>query len=339
MKRFGYFEQLSLAARWLLPHEEAKDMIEDYKDILFDLRGPEEAYQHFGPPWKPVVETIEPVKVRRWHVAFLYMMFCTLFPLLYRFSSGGIYDPELCFNLLVTGFVLWLGWEVLLAGKYSKLMFWLLGIGGSALVIICGMVMPAYLAAFWRNGSPIPINEPETFCLGAVISLIYFGFGKMRGMGNRKFSKPLLASILIVFLAVAAVYWFTYYSLYVNVYPIAYHESFFNVVFTLLLILFTLSAVASIFLSKLYDRRWRAVFILSLVGIAFCMDLAYITSEHFFKFDSTTPNFFSVFFDRANPRYLFEHRLWGTVNVLDEVFYYYSLYGGVGAALAVAGLF
>ena len=336
MKGFGYFEKLSLAARWLLPHEEAKSLAEDYKDILFELPGPQEAYRHFGPPWKPVAEMVEPVKVRRWHVAFLYMMFCTLFPLLYRLMNGGLFDADLCLNLLVTGFVLWLGWEVLLAGKYSKPMFWLLGIGGSLLVVCCGLVMPAYLMAIWRNSESIMLYEPETFCVGAVISLLYFGFGKME---SRKFSKPLLIGILLAFLAVAGIEGFLYYSFYVNIDPLAYHEGFFHVCFTLLLVVFTLAAVAGIFLARLYDRRWRAVFILSLVGMMVCMELAWITGQGFLTPHAAVPNFFNVFYNRSYPDYLFDHHVWGTVNVLDEFFDYCALYGGVGGALALVGLF
>lgn len=33
MKRFDYFEKLSLAARWFLPREEAESVIDDYRDF------------------------------------------------------------------------------------------------------------------------------------------------------------------------------------------------------------------------------------------------------------------------------------------------------------------
>ena len=42
MKRFGYFEKLSLAARWFLPQDEAGSVVDDYKDILREIGGPEE---------------------------------------------------------------------------------------------------------------------------------------------------------------------------------------------------------------------------------------------------------------------------------------------------------
>ena len=32
MKRWGYLEKLSLAARWFLPREEAEGVISDYRD-------------------------------------------------------------------------------------------------------------------------------------------------------------------------------------------------------------------------------------------------------------------------------------------------------------------
>ena len=59
MKRLGYFEKLSLAARWFLPQDEAESVVDDYKDILREIGGQEEAVKRFGPPWKPVIELSE----------------------------------------------------------------------------------------------------------------------------------------------------------------------------------------------------------------------------------------------------------------------------------------
>lgn len=52
MKRLGYFEKLSLAARWFLPNEEAESVIDDYREILGELSSPEEAFERFGEPWR-----------------------------------------------------------------------------------------------------------------------------------------------------------------------------------------------------------------------------------------------------------------------------------------------
>ena len=59
MKKFGYFENLSLAARWFLPWEEAKGVIEDYRDILMEVKGPEEAVKRFGTPVQAVLATAD----------------------------------------------------------------------------------------------------------------------------------------------------------------------------------------------------------------------------------------------------------------------------------------
>lgn len=336
MKRFGYFEKLSLAARWFLPNDEAVSMVEDYKDILYEVSGPEEAMKRFGPPWKPVMELADRKKVRRWHVAFLYMMFCTLFPTLFFVLSGGLFDSVLCFNFLVAGLMLWVLWEVLLAGKYSKRMLLLLGGGGSVLIILFGLVMPThFILPFYDLNWPFIFrtHEPQTFVIGAVISLIYFGFGKMV---SRKFSKPLLAGMLIMFLAVAGVYGFMYYSLYINIDPIAYHESFFFFCFALLLTFFVLGAVASIFLARLYDRRWRVVFILALAGIAMCLELFFLSSNHYFS--PNDPDLFRIFYDRENPDYIFSNHWGKNINGIDEIFISFSWYTGVGTVLALIGL-
>ena len=61
MKGLGYFEKLSLAARWFLPREEAQEMEEDYRDILMEVEGSEEAVKRFGTPVR-----LARLRDRRW---------------------------------------------------------------------------------------------------------------------------------------------------------------------------------------------------------------------------------------------------------------------------------
>ena len=69
MKRLGYLEKLSLAARWFLPYEEAVEIIEDYREMI---AGGEDgkAEERFGPPVKAVLKVAEPVKRWVWSLFF-----------------------------------------------------------------------------------------------------------------------------------------------------------------------------------------------------------------------------------------------------------------------------
>ena len=93
MKGLGYFEKLSLAARWFLPREEAQGMEEDYRDILMEVEGPEEAVKRFGTPVRLARGLADGKKVRRWHFFSHAVVsgghaLCAVF---YRLSEGS--DP------------------------------------------------------------------------------------------------------------------------------------------------------------------------------------------------------------------------------------------------------
>ena len=128
MKRFGYFEKLSLAARWFLPQDEAESVIDDYRDILSEIGEQKEAVERFGKPWRPVMELADSKKVRRWHMFLTIMIFCALTPLLTIFweSMGGHYDYflEPAGNILLCGIVYLFGLDVIFGGSNSKIVTW-----------------------------------------------------------------------------------------------------------------------------------------------------------------------------------------------------------------------
>lgn len=333
MKRFGYFEKLSLAARWLLPQEDARSMIEDYKDILFETKGPEEALQRFGPPWRPALELVEPAKFRRWLVAFLYMMFSLLFPVAIWISHGIMSD---CKTLMFNGLLLWLGWEILLAGKYARPVLFLLGGTFSLFVIWGNVTFQPYLAQVFPFFDDFYIYEPECFLIAGAVSLLYFGF---KPLSERKLSRPLLFAIIIVALAVVGIYGLCYYLFYLNIYPLAYHQSLVWIFCILGAMFFLAAAVASVCMARMFDRRWRVVFILSMVGLLFCLFLGDLCGRRMFSPGIAGHTFYNVFFDRNNPDYLFSNRWGSNINVFDEVFNSFSWYIGLGSAMAFAGLF
>ena len=82
MKCLCYFKKLSLAARWFVPQDEAESVVDDYKDILREIGGREEAVERFGPPWKPVIELSDRRKVLRWHSFLALLIFVLLCQLL-----------------------------------------------------------------------------------------------------------------------------------------------------------------------------------------------------------------------------------------------------------------
>lgn len=333
MKRFDYFEKLSLAARWLLPREDAQGMIEDYKDILFETKGPEEALERFGPPWKPVIELVEQKKLRHWLVAFFYMMFSLLLPVAVWVRGGGIMD---CKALMLNGLILWLGWEILLAGKYEKHVMLLLGGIFSLLVLSGNVFLQPYLARIFPLFNDLYIYEPECFFIAGAISLLYFGFKPLPG---RKLSKPLLFAMIVAALAVAGIYGLCYYSFYINIYPLAYHQSLVWILCILWGAFFLIAAVASVCLARMFDRRWRVVFILSMVGLLFCFYLGELCGNRLFSPGIPGNTFYNVFFDRNNSEYLFTNRWGSNINVIDELFNSFSWYIGIGSAMAAVGLF
>ena len=128
MKRFDYFEKLSLAARWFLPREEAESVIDDYRDILSEVGGQEEARERFGRPWGPVMELADSKKVRRWHMFLTIMVFCALTPLLTiiweKIGGPYIYFLEPAGDIILCGIVYMFGLEAILGGSNSKILTW-----------------------------------------------------------------------------------------------------------------------------------------------------------------------------------------------------------------------
>lgn len=94
MKR-SYFDQLSRAAHWRLPPAEAKEVLEDYQDLLAESPRSEDALRReVGEPLAVVRQLEQGRSYRHWLVAFVLMATCLLLPalstLLNQLSSWGI---------------------------------------------------------------------------------------------------------------------------------------------------------------------------------------------------------------------------------------------------------
>ena len=80
MKR-DYFAQLTRAARWLLPPEEAREVLEEYRDILDAApRDGESLRRDLGDPAEAMRLLSQPKEYHRWLAAFAGMAACLLLP-------------------------------------------------------------------------------------------------------------------------------------------------------------------------------------------------------------------------------------------------------------------
>lgn len=106
MKRLQYLSKLSLAARWFLPPDEAREVSADYRELLRETssRGEPHGPAEFGNPAQVIRPLTQPAAYRRWLAAFTAMSLCLLQPALWLFSAE--YHPGMAAALLAAGAVL-----------------------------------------------------------------------------------------------------------------------------------------------------------------------------------------------------------------------------------------
>ena len=76
-----YFTQLTRAARWLLPPEEAREVLAEYRDILDAApRDGESLRRDLGGPVEAMRLVSQPKLYHRWLAAFAVMAACLLLP-------------------------------------------------------------------------------------------------------------------------------------------------------------------------------------------------------------------------------------------------------------------
>lgn len=74
-----YMTQLSKWARWMLPKQEAEDVVADYRDIVGSPPRPEEELlRDLGKPRDVIRPLVQPKQYRVWLVLFLFMSACIL---------------------------------------------------------------------------------------------------------------------------------------------------------------------------------------------------------------------------------------------------------------------
>ncbi len=281
MKRFDYFEKLSLAARWFLPREEAESVIDDYRDILSEVGGQEEARERFGRPWGPVMELADSKKVRRWHMFLTIMIFCALTPLLTiiweKIGGPYIYFLEPAGDIILCGIVYMFGLEAILGGSNSKILTWvsvtILSVAGIVALfmhpieLLDALFSPIERMIFGRN-FPNYFKAEHLIFISAIISFIYFGFGKK---WKQSLKRSLIFGICAIVLAILCLYGFVIY--YFNVDSgLMLHMSIVIIIYDISAVLLFFGAVLSVAMAKMFDSRWRAVYILCVTGIVICLE-------------------------------------------------------------------
>lgn len=284
MKGFSYFQRLSLAARWALPQKEAGELIEDYRDILADLPEEKNPREVFGAPWAFVSGLSGAKSLRRWHIALCFMLFCALFPPIsymvhdFNYADGGVF-----LNLLICAPLLWVMLEIIWSrAQTPSLLSFLAEIVAVALAGVVFLLNQADLL-YWGLFYQLQRFTDFSFLLtpydesiigyplfAGVVALCSLG---VRDRIKKPMSKPLLAGMLLVFLAVAGIYGFTIYMWKINIYIVYHFGGAIDILLRAAVLVFMLLAPVSILLTRMYDRRWRVIFILSLVGMLMCFDL------------------------------------------------------------------
>ncbi len=239
-----YMTRLERWARWMLPRQEAEDVLADYRDIVGSPPRPEEELlRDLGKPRSVIRPLAQPRQYRTWLAAFAVMAACLLIPA-YSPLPGGLYF--VWFNMFVSD-------------------------------------IPGF-----------------TFCrffliVGAAVSLVWFRPRKGEAKAPLPRAVPIALAVLLAFMALV---WWAFWQL--TLYPGgALVNPIFHLPFgfwwplsdvyvggNLLMLLLECAAVplmilgaAALVKARTRDRRWRAVYFLSLSAmmLAFAV-LALLTS-------------------------------------------------------------
>ena len=222
-----YMTRLEGWARWMLPRQEAEDVIADYRDIVSDP----ELLQSLGKPHSVVKPLVQTRQYRVWLVVFAVMAACILIP---GFSPlpGGPYP--VWFNMFYTDIP---------------------GFNLCRLFLITGIVV----SLIWFRPSPEEIKAPlpraipvVLAALLAVMGFVWWVFWQMTlypegALTNSIFHLP-------------AGFWVPIANFYVG-------GNIFSILLEWGAIPLMILGGTALVKARIRDRRWRAVYILSLSAL------------------------------------------------------------------------
>ena len=235
----SYMTRLERAARWMLPRQEAEDVIDDYRDILSD----EELSRELGKPWDVIKPLAQKKTYYTWLAVFAVLAACILIPAVSPLPLGPYF---IWFNLFYTGI---LGFDFC----------YLFLIGGLALSLI--WFQP-------QKGEPkTPLPRSIFIALAvllAVMGLVWWTFWQMTLYPGGALANPMFH--------LSTEFWWSLGGDYVGGNLLSFLLEWSAV---------PLAAVglAALVKARIRDRRWRAVYFLSLsvMMLAFAV-LALLTS-------------------------------------------------------------
>ena len=228
-----YLTRLERTARWMLPHQEAEDVIADYRDIIAD----EMLFQELGKPRDVIRPLTTPKAYRIWLAVFAVMTVCILAPgisgtilgaplWLYLFDGfiGHPYGAYLAVLGAVTALV-WFRWQGQKEGKLPKAIPVLLAVSLACIGWViwfcwaCSRDFDAFLQ-LWGTvkmllgpyaGEPTPasfyLSRIAMGYVAAVISFIgVFALVKAR-MGDRRWAAVYMLAVTAMLTALLVLDW------------------------------------------------------------------------------------------------------------------------------------
>ena len=266
MKQMGYLEWFALAARWVLPQGEAEEVIDDYRHILKDMRGDEEAAAAFGSPWEAALALTDKKRFRRWQRIFWALCLLIFLPLAINvlLVEFQYLNYELLTNSLIGAALIFGGVLLLRRASFSKPVSVGLGLVLAAAAFLCLLFNISNML-----GLPV-LQSSHVLGAAAVLGTVCFGFGRMK---SRKMKSSLIIVLVLAFLSAGCVYGLTMYSVHSNIYLFANHMGLVRGIATIGVILFAVLVMAGLVFARMFDRRWRAVFVFALCGLLMCMNL------------------------------------------------------------------
>lgn len=313
MKRLGYLERFAIAARWHLSGKEAEEVVDDYRHILRDMAGDEEAVGAFGPPREAAFALADKERFGRWQLVFGILCGLVFLPLAVNvlLVEFQYLNYELLTNSLVGGALLFAGILLLKKASFPKPVSVGLGLVLGAAAFLCLLFDISNLL-----GLPA-LQSFHVFGAAAVLGTACFGFGRMK---SRKMKGSLMIALVLAFLSAGCVYGLTMYSVHSNIYLFANYMGLVRGIATVGVILFAVLAVAGLVFARMFDRRWRTVYVLALCGLLMCMSLREICLR--VPADSLVSAF-------AGERFQF---------ILLMIRHWFTLYFCSGSVLALVGL-
>lgn len=146
MTKRNYMKRLYLLAKWCLPEEEAKEVIQDYQEIVTNIEPEENLVSRLGTPYQAIRPLMPPMKKNIWLFVFLCCVVClvgafTDLFLDYHISFGMRIFYFLLFTALLNGCMFYFC-GISKTKQYKKIIITFVGITiWNAICICCGYLL------------------------------------------------------------------------------------------------------------------------------------------------------------------------------------------------------